>query len=178
MAFPTNFTPQSGGRYTMQGLQSGGSIRIRVMTDFIVGKSVWTNEGTVCRVREDDSIPEEKIGTDQSGKPNKVKQFIAAGVWNYDTNQFEIFETDKGSILGKLWDYDQDPDYGDCKNYDIKIGKTGAGLKTKYSVVAAPPKPLDEKIKADFRLETINPDALFEGKSPFSADEIPEDMDL
>jgi hypothetical protein len=117
------------------------------MTDFVVGKSVW-KDGEVTRVRDSEEMPVSAIGIDKNtNSPSKVKQFLACVVYNYDSEQFEIFETDKATIIKSLWEYDQDPDYGDAQTYDVKVGKTGSGMKTKYSCVAAPPKPVSKEIK-------------------------------
>lgn len=42
------------------------------------------------------------------------------------------------AIFNQIKTYAMDPDYGDPKNYDIKITKTGSGRDTRYSVVASP----------------------------------------
>lgn len=173
MSFPQDFSPSTTSGYTMRNLESGKTVRIRFMTDFVVGRSVWTNENTVYRVTETESIPVEKIGNNKiTGKPNAIKQFIAAICYNYDSGEFEIFETDKGSIISKLWDYSQDPDYGDSKNYDIKIGKTGSGLTTKYSVVAAPPKEVEKEIADSFAGQNFDLSTLFTKNDDFGNQDV------
>lgn len=41
-------------------------------------------------------------------------------------------------VFGAIRDYAMDPDYGDPKNYDLKIKKEGTGRETKYTVMASP----------------------------------------
>lgn len=41
-------------------------------------------------------------------------------------------------VFGAIRDYAMDPDYGDPRNYDLKIKKEGTGRETKYTVMASP----------------------------------------
>ena len=173
MALPTNFTPEKKGKYTMSSLKSGETVKIRVMSDFISGKIVWSGhtqeEKKPFRVPDNTAIPTGKIGTNlRSGMPETIRQFVAAICWNYTTEQFEIFETDKATILERIYECEQDSDYGDSKGYDLKIGKKGQGMETKYSVQPAPPKPTEKDILTAFESQNIDLTALYKGEDPFN----------
>lgn len=170
MAFPKTFKLDEG-LYTVSKLKSGQKVKIRVLSDFITGRSVWgdpKNEGKrVCtRIKDGDQMPVGAIGwNEEKGIPEKVKQFIAAVVWNYDYKQVEIFETDKPTIIGQILNLEEDSDWGDAKQYDLSIKKDGQGYETKYTVTPVPSK---EKIEADWSY--VNLEALYEGKDPFQVE--------
>lgn len=174
MALPSNFKPKQGeSKYTMTGLQSGETVKIRVLSDFIVGNQVWSGDGEnrkPLRKPENESVPLSMVGVDKWGNPERIRQFIAAKVWNYETNQVEIFETTKATIIAEIFKYEQDEDYGDSKQYDLKISKSGQGMDTKYSVIASPPKPLDKTIAQQAQSVAVNLNNLFAGTDPFAAE--------
>lgn len=176
MALPSNFTPKAGNsRYTMSNLSSGETVKIRVMSDYITGKIVWSGhtqeEKKPFRVPEGVAIPTAKIGTNlRSGKPENIRQFVAAICWNYGTERLEIFETDKSTIIGQIFKFEQDEDYGDSKGYDLKISKSGQGMETEYSVVPSPPSKAKPEIVEALKSEPINLEALYTGDDPFNGE--------
>lgn len=179
MAFPEGFNlSKTGGsgtsRYTMFHLRENGEVKIRVLSEFIAGQSVWgePNGERICtRVRIGESIPTKAIGTNSfSGLPERIKDFVAAIVWNYDTEQLEIFETDKATIIEQIMNYEADSDYGDSRGYDLKLKKSGEKKETTYSVVALPPKDPDKTILEAYNKHSINLEALYDGEDPFKED--------
>lgn len=172
MALPKNFKPKQGeSRYTMTGLQSGETVKIRVLSDFIVGSMVWAGEGESrkpLRKPDGEPIPVGAIGVDKWGNPERVRQFIAAKVWNYDRGRVEVFETTKTTVIGFIFKYESDDEYGDSKGYDLKISKTGQGMDTEYSVIASPPKEFDKKLQKEADAEFVGLEALFKGDDPFA----------
>lgn len=180
MALPQNFTPESKGRYVMSSLNSGETVKIRILSDFISGRIVWSGhtkeEKKPFRVPDQTPVPVEKIGTNlRTGQPEKINQFIAAICWNYNTERMEIFETDKATILQAIYDYEMDADYGDSKEYSLKIKKTGQGMDTKYSVL-----PLKEAVSKDilqaYKESKIDLTALYRGDDPFKSSNDSEDI--
>jgi hypothetical protein len=183
MGFPQDFTPKIGGKYTMNNLESGQTVRFRVMTDFISGNVVWSDpaegeeKGKPYRAPEGVEIPEDKVGTNRfGGGKNPIRQFIAAVVWNYDSGQFEIFETDKQSIISELWKYDQDEDYGSASSYDVKITKTGSGKTTRYEVKVSPPKDITKDILEAYNDVGINLKALLKNEDPFDSSALVDEV--
>lgn len=175
MSFPQDFNPNEGDTlYTMQNLESGNSVKLRAMSDVTAGFSLWSEKDgkpTVIRAEESSQIdPSQASINTYSGKPNKIKQFIAMLVWNYSTERFEIFETDKSSIIAKLYSMDQDPDLGDLQGYDIKLSKTGKNKDTKYDVLSLGKSPVSKEIKEQFASVAYNPNAFFTGDNPLSTE--------
>ncbi len=173
MALPKTFKPEQGssGRYTLTGLKSGEKVKIRVLSYFVAGRSVWsdTDDGkrVPFRARETESIPVGKIGINQfTQMPERIKQFLAAVVWNYTTGQVEIFETDKSTIIEAIYELEQSEDWGDMKGYDVSISKSGQNMDTKYTVLPSGQGAFKEK--ADWK--SVNLEALFDGTDPFSSD--------
>ena len=146
--------------------------RLRILSDFITGNSYWTgdvrkNEKRVpVRKRDNETIDLSELGFGKYGA-DKVNTFIAAVVWNYQTNKIELFETDKFSIISDIWGLEQDPDWGDTKRYDISIKKTGTGKETRYKVDPKPAKPVIPEILAACKSKYINLQALFGNGNPF-----------
>lgn len=184
MAFPQSFQPEKGeqsSNYTLANLESGSSVKVRVMSDFITGNSVWgeNKEGKrVCtRVRQGENLPAAAIGTNKfTGDPERIKQFVAAVAYNYDTKQLEILETDKATIIEQLYALESTEEYGDLKGYDIKISKNGVKTETTYSVIALPPKlPTDELINK-FKDSDINLEKLYSGENPFTEEDVSDQV--
>lgn len=174
MALPNGFQPKSGqSKYTMTGLQSGQTVKVRVLSDFIAGRIVWSGNDETGRkprrFKDSENIPTSAIGVDKYGQPERIRQFIAAKVWNYETEQVEVFETDKAMIIKQIFSYESDSDYGDSKTYDLKISKTGSGMETEYGVIAAPPKPVSDEIKKADKECPVNLEALYDGADPFDS---------
>lgn len=177
MAFKDDFTPEEGtSTYTMQNLESGDSLKLRVMTEMLTGYSLWAEENgdkTVIRAEEKEEIDVSKAAFNKlTNSKNRVKQFIGCIVYNYHTEQFEVLETDKGSIIGKLWTMDQDPDLGDLRKYDIKLSKTGQGKDTRYDVLSLGVSDVDSEIKKEFDKLEFNLENLFNNGNPLIVDDI------
>lgn len=75
------------------------------------------------------------------------KKFCFNVIDRKDENKVKILEAGS-SIASQLGDLAKDADYGSPLEYDIKIGKTGKGLNTNYTVTPRPKKaPLTEEEK-------------------------------
>lgn len=173
MALPNSFKPQAGGggRYTLSSLKSGEKVKVRILSDYITGNVVWSDledgKRSPFRAREGQPIPTGRIGVNpMNGEPERIRQFIAAICWNYATEQVEIFETAKATIIDAIYELEQSEDWGDSKGYDITVSKSGQGTDTKYSVL--PSNQSAFKVKAD--IKGINLEALFDGADPFNSD--------
>lgn len=170
MALPQNFTPEQSGsnKYTLSGLKSGEKVKVRVLSDFITGKSVWGDKDgkrIITRRKIGETIPTGLIGWNQmTGKPERIKQFIAAIVWNYSTEQVEILETDKATIIGQIFDIEANEDWGDSRGFDLTISRSGEGMETKYSILPSNQKAF--KCPEDW--SGVNLNALYDGTDPFS----------
>lgn len=178
MALPKDFKVEEAvtGRYTLGNLESGGKVKIRILSDFITGKSVWGDvdgKRVPTRVKLGQSIPVGNIGVNKfTNEPERIKQFIAAVVWNYNTEQVEVLETDKSTIIGQIFDLEADSDWGDSTNYDLSISRTGERMDTKYTVIPSNPKPF--KCPKDWSY--VNLEALYTNDDPFAQNDTKEQL--
>lgn len=181
MALPKDFKAEQSqvSKYTLNNLKTDEKIKIRVLSEFIDGKSVWgeDKEGRriVTRRRKGEPMLVGAIGVNKfTGKPESIKQFIAAVVYNYTTQQLEVFETDKSTIIGQIVDMENNEDWGDCREYDLTISRTGEKMETKYSIL--PSNKTKFAVKIDKKeLQSINLDALYVGGDPFSSEQVYEE---
>lgn len=172
MAIPKEYEPtEQKSKYTMNSLKKDGDkVKIRIMSDFILGKFVWGTKDDKpfpYRVRPNEQIQSGWIGTDKNGKPNMIKQFLAAVVYNYTNNQTEIFDISKITVIDKLQELEDDEDWGDLKGYDLTLSRSGEGFDTTYSVIPSNKKKYDGKA-----IDKVNLELLFSGEDPFSTDEV------
>lgn len=68
-------------------------------------------------------------------------------VYNHDESKTQIYQAGS-TIYNGLNDLIQDSDWGDPKDYDVKVTRTGTGKETKYAIVASPKSlPLPETME-------------------------------
>lgn len=68
-------------------------------------------------------------------------------VYNHDESKVQIYQGG-ATIYNALNDLIQDSDWGDPKEYDVKVSRNGVGKETKYALVASPKSlPLPEEIE-------------------------------
>lgn len=168
--FPSNYEPPAssseGGSYTK--IKENEPTKLRILSEAVVGYSYWTNDNKCIR----SELRFEYTPNIREG--DKPKHFWAFKVWNYTTNQVEIWEITQASIRDALWGYWKDDEYGDLRNYPLKITRTGKALETKYQVIAGQIKALDDAVAIASANTPVNLHALFEGGNPFAkSDEAP-----
>lgn len=159
----------NNGRYINPSKLKAGEPekRLRFIGQGITGFSGWTTEKKPVRF---ETKPEElpaNLAPDMSGKTS-LKRFIAGVVWDYEASDFKILEITQRTLMDQLFKYAKDSDYGDPTNYDIKISKTGSGMDTEYTLIAAPPKSLAPEITKAYKEFYCNLPALFDGEDPFA----------
>jgi len=155
--------PVSGGGYMK--LQDGDNV-FRVLSSAITGYEYWTIENKPVRSQ----VPfteTPNIKVDKEGKPQKAKHFWAFVVWNYATKNVEIMQLTQASIQGAINNLVSDEDWGDPKQYDIKINRTGTGMETEYAVSPKPQKEVDPAILKAFADKPIRLEALYKNENPF-----------
>lgn len=157
---------QGNGRYVNPS-KIEGEKRLRFVGAGITGFGAWTVDKRPVRW---ESRPEKlpaDLAPDHSGKIS-VKRFLAGLVFDYEAQDFKILEITQRTLMDQLFKYMKDEDYGDPSGYDIKISRTGEGIKTEYGLVAAPPKPLAKDITASLESVNCNLAALFDGEDPWA----------
>lgn len=151
--------PSSGGGFTK--LETGEN-RFRILSNPFMMWLSWT-DGNPSRVPY--SQPKPAKG---SGQKDSVKHAWGLIVWNYKTEQIEVFELDKQDIINGLVSHSRDKDWGHPKKYDIVINKTGEGMKTEYKLVCKPHSEPAQEIVDAFIANPIDLNQLLvEGGNPF-----------
>lgn len=151
--------PQSAtGNYTK--LQPGEN-RLRIISDVLAGWECWTeSNGSRKPIRQEEQWKAKEL-TDMGIEDKVQKQFYMAIVWNYGTQQFECMLQTQKSIKEGIFLLLKDEDWGDLKNYDIVINKSGSGMETKYSVNPKPHSEFDKEIPS------YDLHQMYEGGNPF-----------
>ena len=138
----------------------------RTLSSTITGFLYWTKDKKPVRLKTyPETIPADM---DTSGR---VQHFWAFVVWNYKMEAIQILEITQTTIRGVIEDYNKDSDWGDPRQYDIKVTRTGENLDTEYSTIAKPKTAVTAAIKKAYKATPINLEALFEGKDPFGKEE-------
>jgi len=140
-----------------------GANKFRVLSSAIVGNEAWedTEEGRrPVRFRTTDDIPARFAG--------ELKYFWAFVVWNYQDERVQILEITQKGIRDDIRGYTQDEDWGDPKEYDITVTRSGDGLDTKYQTKVSPKKKIDPAIEKAYKALTIDLEALYTNDDPFA----------
>ena len=174
---PTGYeAPKTGGKYLK--LKQGSNV-LRILESPLLGWLDWTADKKPVRT----PYQGEKSAPKPIDPKKKVKHFWAFPVWDYSDKQIKILEIVQSTIQDAIFTLSLDEAWGNPKEYDIDIKKTGEDLDTTYAVVPKPPKELSEEIKEATANTKINLNALLSNDDPFSNDpkveraEIEEEID-
>lgn len=155
---PTDYeSPKSSGGYMK--IQDGEN-KIRILSKPIMGWEDW-QDGKPVRFRMEDR----PLTSIDPKKP--IKHFWSVIVWNHIAEQIQIFNITQSSVRKSIEDLCRDEVWGEPFGYDIKIVRSGEGMKTKYVVNPAPHKPIGDYVREMFYEKRINLDALFDNQDPF-----------
>ncbi|GGF22478.1 hypothetical protein [Hymenobacter cavernae] len=159
--------PQAGGAYFKP---QNGENCVRILgKQPLIGWLYFNRENKPVRtLMKPSTAPADMNPTDPGNNPQKPKEFWAVTVYDYATGEMGIWEITQTGIKTSIAELSRDSNWGHPKNYDLKITKTGAGLKTEYAVVPVPPKAVSDAVKAAFIARPINLQALLTGGDPFA----------
>ncbi len=143
-----------------------GEIRLRFFGRGISGFEGWTDENKPVRWETKPTELPANIKVRDGQAP--LKRFLAGVVYDYSSQDFKILQMTQKTLMEQLFKYVKDDEYGDPSTYDIKISKTGEGMKTEYTLLAAPPRPAAKDIQAAYEKLHCNLQALFDGDDPFA----------
>ena len=102
----------------------------------------------------------------KEGEIEKQKYFITSLVYNYGKEKLQVLEITQKSILKALKSYVESEEYGHPNGYDLTVEKKGEGLNTEYTVLASPPKALDEKVTEAVGNISCDLEKIFDGDYP------------
>jgi len=136
-----------------------GNNTFRVLSSAITGFEWWVDdkEGNRKPVRSktDDEMPED------------AKHFWAFVVYNLNDERIQILEITQVGIRKAITALINNEKWGDPKEYNIVITRTGEGFETEYQVTPEPKEKLDKDILDKYGNMNVNLDALYEGDDPF-----------
>lgn len=151
--------PASGGGFTK--LEDGNNT-FRILSNPFMMWLSWT-DGKPSRISYDQPKPAKG-----SGQKDSVKHAWGLIVWNYKTEQIEVFEIDKQDVINGLVAYAKNPKWGHPKKYDIVINKTGSGMDTSYTLTVEPHSEPSQAIIDGFIANPIDlTQLLVEGGNPY-----------
>lgn len=160
--------PSSGGNYMKLEV---GENRFRILGSPVIGNELWISGKPVRKHMQEPFTEDELAHADMNkftGKPKDVQHFWAMPVFNVKAKKIQILEITQKGIQQSIKDLTEDADWGNPRDYDLSVSKTGEGKETRYSVTPKPKNNLDEGIKQLYKDMEINMEALFESRDPFT----------
>ena len=151
----------SSGRYTK--IEEGKKVKLRVLASPVQGFERWTVEPKPIRFRTLEDQPSRA-----DWKDDQPKLFWAMPVWNYTSEQVEVWSVTQKSIRQELVALANNEDWGDPHEYDITVSRTGSGLETKYQVHPSPHRQIEDFALRAFEKIAPKVEALFTGDDPFA----------
>lgn len=160
-------TPDSGGNY-MKFDQ--GDNEFRILSKTLVGWEYWNLENKPVRIEgvAKPAVDPALIKVDAQGNQH-LKHFWAFVVYNYKAKAIQILQINQNKIQKDLESYIVNPKWGNPFLYDFNVKKSGEKLQTKYQIIATPPAPVTDEVKAAYKEKSpINLKALLTGGDPFA----------
>lgn len=173
---PPSYTVPSGAGGNYFKLQQGKN-KVRILTSPITGWCYWVvdeaGKARPMRVPELLADMPPNIRIDEKGKPEDPKHFWAMAVWNFSTGTLQVWEVTQKTIQRSLVAIAMDEDWGDPRNCNLTIDRSGEGLDTTYSVLPSPIKNSDpnEKIEQALVSNPVQLERLYEGGNPLAPPE-------
>lgn len=156
--------PQSNQNYFK--FQQGEN-NFRILSSAIVGYVYWTEDKKPVRLKEMWKKKPSDIKTEKNGS-YRTNHFWAFVIWNYEINAIQIMEITQKTIMNPIKALVDNKKWGDPKNYDITITKTGDGLETEYSVMPNPQGEVQKEILDEYEAKPVRLEALFVNGDPFA----------
>ena len=167
---PTSYEiPQATGNGGSYMKLLPGENKVRILSAPITGWLYWSTEDKPIRLPSQPTYkPYDMRQVNQWGNPEKLKHFWCLSVYNFAADTVAILEITQASLQKAIIDLYQDEEWGDPRDYSIKIMKTGEKLETEYSVIPLRPQPLSDNVRVLVEDRPIVLEALYYGADPFS----------
>lgn len=142
-----------------------GDNSFRVLSSAVIGFEYFRSDNKPVRMKTSpDVIPSDiKEG-------GAVKHFWAFIVYNYEAKRIQILELTQKGIMKTMQSYIKNPKWGNPRDYDFIVTRTGSGMDTEYAITVNPKAPVDQSITDRFTKMKINLEALFTNEDPFQVD--------
>ena len=158
--------------------------KMRILTAPVLGYEYFNTQNKPVRsVTMPASIPADLGINKSTGQPNAINHFWAMVVWDYDDKKIAIWSVTQKTIQTAIMNLFLDEDWGDARDFDIKVTRTDTNDKVTYAVIPGNKKPITVDIHEAFDNTPVNLQALFTGQNPFDknlvlADTIESQPDL
>lgn len=155
-----------------------GETRIRFLSEPILGFIFFNKDNQPIRrdISEGDfttyELEQMNAKRNDLGKFEGSRHFWATLVWSYKHNAPKILEITQISILKALYALCEDDEWGDPRDYDIKVQREGSGKNdTTFNVVTAPHSEVNNEIRQTVeeleKNNLIDLNALYRNEYPF-----------
>lgn len=144
---------------------SEGDNTFRVLSSAVIGFEYFKNNNKPVRMKNIPTIMPNDIKEDGA-----IKHFWAFVVYNYDAKRIQILELTQKGIMKTMQSYIKNPKWGNPREYDFIVTRTGSGKDTEYAITVNPKAPLDQTIIDKFSKMKIDLEALFINEDPFKID--------
>jgi hypothetical protein len=162
-----------------------GQNTFRILSSAITGYEYWNTENKPVRTKEALTYIPKDIRIEKDGKMSKIKHFWAFVVYDITSaeeadknglivrhsNYIKIMELKQVTIQEQLKALVDNQKWGNPKNYDITITRTGEGLGTEYTVMPNPHSELPANVLDDYVKMNIHLEALYDGENPFGGED-------
>lgn len=142
-----------------------GDNTFRVLSSAVIGFEYFRSDNKPVRMKTSpDVIPSDiKEG-------GSVKHFWAFIVYNYEAKRIQILELTQKGIMKTMQSYIKNPKWGNPRDYDFIVTRTGSGMDTEYAITVNPKAPVEQSITDRFAKMKIDLEALFTNDDPFKVD--------
>ena len=168
---PSDYKEPDTGKYMK--LQQGENT-FRVLSEAITGMEYWKEikDGRrPIRLHPNQPVPMADLELDEEGNPKMPKHFWAFVVYNRNSETVQILEITQSTIRRAMMSLYNNKKWGEPKDSDIRITRSGEGFDTEYTVMPEPKEGLDEGILVIYKDMGINLEALYDGKDPFAGED-------
>lgn len=142
-----------------------GDNSFRVLSSAIIGYEYFTRDNKPVRMKTLPDVVPADIKENGS-----IKHFWAFVVYNYESKNIQILELTQKGIMKTMQSYIKNPKWGNPREYDFIVTRTGSGMDTEYAITVNPKSPIDQSVLDRFEKMNINLDALFTNEDPFKVD--------
>lgn len=152
--------------------------KMRILTAPVLGYEYFNIHNKPVRsVTMPSAIPQDLGINKSTGQPNSINHFWAMVVWDYEDKKIAIWSITQKTVQTSIMNLFMDEDWGDARDFDLKVTRTDANDKTTYSVIPGNKKPVDNAILESFNSTPVNLHALFTGQNPFDKNLIIEEVE-